>query len=83
MSTGDPAGRRLLCVGAVIPAKGHDVLVEALARVTDADWVCECVGSLERDPGFVDHLRSRAAELGIADRVRFLGPLTGDGLDAA
>jgi glycosyltransferase involved in cell wall biosynthesis len=80
---GDPRGRRLLCVGAVIPAKGHDVLVEALARVGDPGWVCELVGSLERDPGFVEQLRRRALELGIADRVRFRGALVGTALDAA
>ncbi len=38
-----------LCVGAVIAAKGHDVLVDALATLT-GDWRCTCVGSLERDP---------------------------------
>lgn len=80
---GDPAGRRLLCVGAVIPAKGQDVLVEALARLTDPGWGCDLVGSLERDPGFVDHLRGRVIELGIADRVRFRGALVGTALDAA
>ncbi|MFL6166701.1 MAG: glycosyltransferase family 4 protein [Ornithinibacter sp.] len=80
---GEPAGRRLLCVGAVIPAKGHDVLLEALARVTGCAWACELVGSLERDPVFVEHLRLRALELGIADRVRFRGALVGPALDAA
>ena len=80
---GEPAGRRLLCVGAVIPAKGHDVLLEALARVAGPAWTCELVGSLERDPGFVVHLRGRALELGIADRVRFLGALVGTALDVA
>ena len=77
MVEGEPAGRRLLCVGAVIPAKGHDVLLEALARVAGPAWTCELVGSLERDPGFVVLLRGRALELGIADRVRFLGALVG------
>ncbi len=80
---GEPAGRRLLCVGAVIPAKGHDVLVEALARVAGTAWTCELVGSLERDPGFVANLHGRAVELGIADRVRLRGALAGPALDAA
>ena len=80
---GDPTGHRLLCVGAVIPAKGQDVLLEGLARVATPGWVCELVGTIERDPGFVDHLRGRAIELGIADRVRFRGPLVGTALDAA
>ncbi len=83
LAAGDPAGRRLLCVGAVIPAKGQDVLLEALARVGGLDWVCELVGSLERDPGFVEHLHRRALELGIADRVQFRGALVGTALDAA
>ncbi len=81
--TGEEAGPRLLCVGAVIPAKGHDVLLEALARVAGLDWGCELVGSLERDPGFVERLRARALERGIADRVRFRGALVGTALDAA
>lgn len=80
---GDRAGRRLLCVAAVIPAKGHDVLLAALARVAQPGWTCDVVGSLERDPGFVEHLRARAVELGIADRVRFTGALAGAELDAA
>ncbi len=82
-ATGEEPGRRLLCVGAVIPAKGHDVLLEALARVAGHDWHCELVGSVERDPGFVEHLRGRALELGIADRVWFRGALVGTALDAA
>ncbi|HET7821059.1 MAG TPA: glycosyltransferase family 4 protein [Ornithinibacter sp.] len=80
---GDPAGRRLLCVGAVVPAKGHDVLLEALARVADPRWHCTWVGSLDRDPGFVERLRARAVELGVADRVRCTGPLGGPELGAA
>jgi glycosyltransferase involved in cell wall biosynthesis len=79
----DDAGRRLLCVGAVIPAKGHDVLLEALARVARTRWVCTWVGSLDRDPDHVERLRVRAVELGVADRVRFTGPLGGAGLEAA
>ena len=47
---GDPA--QLLCVAAVTPGKGQDVLVRALRRLTDASWRCVCAGSLTRDAAF-------------------------------
>jgi len=67
----------------VTPVKGYDVLVAALARIQDRPWRCVCVGSLDLDPGFVDGLRDQAADAGIVDRVRFVGPLTGTDLDRA
>jgi glycosyltransferase involved in cell wall biosynthesis len=67
----------LLSVAAVIPGKGHDVLLDALARLTGLRWHCECVGSLDRDPAFVARLRRRALD----GRVRFTGPRTGAELD--
>jgi glycosyltransferase involved in cell wall biosynthesis len=84
----DPAaetatGGSLLCVAAVIREKGHDVLLEALASVTDLSWRCDCVGSLDRDPAFVDGLRHRAVEGGFGDRVRFPGVRSGADLGRA
>jgi glycosyltransferase involved in cell wall biosynthesis len=76
-ATGTSDGRELLCVAAVTPDKGHDVLLDALATTADLPWHCVCVGSLERDPAFADDLRRRALESGIGDRVRFPGPRTG------
>ena len=38
------------------------------------------MGSLDREPSFVDRLRRRAADAGLADRIRFAGPLAGDEL---
>ncbi len=71
------AGGALLCVGAVTAQKGHDVLLAALAGLDVGGWSCTCVGSVEREPAFVDRLRRRATEAGIADRIRFTGALTG------
>ncbi len=51
--------------------------------VTDLSWHCECAGSLVRDPAFADRVRRRARELGLGDRVRFPGALTGEELDSA
>jgi glycosyltransferase involved in cell wall biosynthesis len=66
----------LLCVAAVIPGKGHDVLLDALATLTDKSWQCLCVGSLDRDPTFAEGIRRRVLESGLANRVSFPGPLT-------
>ncbi len=76
------AGNRLLCVAAVAPHKGHDVLTDALAAVADLPWNCVCAGPLTRDPGFVWRLRHRAHAFGLAGRLRFVGPRTGGDLDA-
>ncbi len=80
---GSDAGSELICVAAVTAHKGHDLLTQALATVADLPWSCVCVGSLSRDPGFVDLLRRQTREYGLADRVRFVGPRTGDELAAA
>lgn len=77
LATGTSEGRELLCVAAVTPDKGHDVLLDALATTADLPWHCVCVGSLDRNPAFADGLRRRALEGGIGDRVRFPGPRTG------
>jgi glycosyltransferase involved in cell wall biosynthesis len=62
---------RLLCVGRLIPIKGHDVLLRAVARARRVvrDLTLDIAGSgpLETE------LRAQAAELGLGDAVRFLG----------
>lgn len=80
---GTDAGGELLCVAAVAPHKGHDVLLSALAKIADVPWRCTCVGSLRRDPDFVETLRRQAHNDGVAERVRFVGARTGGDLDAA
>lgn len=64
---------RLLCVGAVVPRKGQDVLVRALARIRDARWSCACVGSLTRAPGFASAVLAKVVDEDLAGRIRFPG----------
>jgi glycosyltransferase involved in cell wall biosynthesis len=79
-TNGSPAGGALLCVAAVVPAKGHAELLEALATVRDLRWHLVCVGSLDLAPDHVARLRAQCVETGLADRVTFAGPLVGDDL---
>jgi len=68
----------------VVPHKGHDVLVAALADLADlADlsWRCRCVGTVDRDPGFVARVTRGAAEAGIDAGVVFTGSAGGTDLD--
>ncbi len=83
LAPGTAAGDALLCVAAVTPGKGHDVLLDGLATATDLSWSCACVGSLDRDPAFADGVRRRARDDGLRDRVHFPGPRTGPELDRA
>jgi glycosyltransferase involved in cell wall biosynthesis len=73
LAPGSPSGTRLLCAAAVTLHKGHDVLVGALSLVPEPPWTCVCVGTLDREPAFVDELRRRAADSGIVDRLAFPG----------
>jgi glycosyltransferase involved in cell wall biosynthesis len=83
LAPGTAAGDSLLCVAALTPDKGHDVLLDGLAMVTDLSWRCECVGSLVRDPAFADGVRRATQIKGLGDRVRFPGPLFGPELERA
>jgi glycosyltransferase involved in cell wall biosynthesis len=73
---------RLLCLGALTPTKGQDVLVEALAGIADRPWTAVLAGPAERDPGFVVGLRAAIARHGLAGRITVPGVLTGRVLDA-
>jgi len=56
--------------------KGHPVLFDALARMRGRDdWVCWQIGGAQRprEAVYLESLRHRARDLGIADRVRFAG----------
>jgi glycosyltransferase involved in cell wall biosynthesis len=65
--------RALLCVANLVPRKGHEVLVRALARIRDLDWSLTCVGSLTRHRGTVRAVRRMIAATGLGDRIMLLG----------
>jgi len=72
-----PVRGHLICVGTLGRHKGQDLLVEALAELGDLDWHCVLAGPLDRDPDFVDQLRTRITRLGYGHRVQLTGVLTG------
>ncbi len=61
------SGRVMLSVGHLIERKGHDLVIDALARLPG--WTLLIVG----DGPLRESLRRRAAAAGCADRVRFVG----------
>ncbi|NUR72167.1 MAG: glycosyltransferase family 4 protein [Hamadaea sp.] len=70
------AGSRLVCVAAVTPGKGHDILVDALATLDDLEWTLDCVGPLDRDPAFVDAVGKQINAAGLSDRIVLCGVRT-------
>jgi glycosyltransferase involved in cell wall biosynthesis len=63
----------LLCVGALIPRKGHQTLARALAMIADGRWRLTCVGSVHRDPRTVEELLAHLRAEGLENRVRLAG----------
>ena len=83
LAPGTPGGGELLCVAAVTPAKGHDVLVTALAEVKDLPGAAfapapptsirvSSTGSARSCPGWES-----------PSRMRFVGTRVGAELEAA
>jgi glycosyltransferase involved in cell wall biosynthesis len=80
LAPGSDTGSELVCVAAVTPGKGQDLLAEALAKTADVPWSCVCAGSLDRDPGFVRRLCRQVREYGLDGRMRLVGPRHGEHL---
>ena len=55
----------LLAVGALVPRKGYDVLLAALARLRDLDWRLVIVGDRDRSPPTAEAIAREVRRLGL------------------
>jgi glycosyltransferase involved in cell wall biosynthesis len=73
LGTGHPV--HILAVGSLVPRKGYDVLVRALAPLADRDWRLTIAGAADRDPATTSALNAAIAAAGLADRIKLIGPV--------
>lgn len=75
-------GVELLSVGAIVPRKGFDLLVEALARLADLPWRLTIAGDRQRDAGAVARLDAAVARHRLHDRITRRGAVSAGELAA-
>jgi glycosyltransferase involved in cell wall biosynthesis len=64
---------RLLSVGSVVPVKGYDLLIKAVATLTDMTWRLTIVGDRTRNPAAAAQIDADISAYGLGDRVAVLG----------
>lgn len=69
-----------LAVGSIVPRKGFATLIDAFGSIADRAWHLTCAGSLERAPATSALVLERVQEIGLADRIDFVGELDADAL---
>ncbi|MGQ0456762.1 MAG: glycosyltransferase family 4 protein [Hyphomicrobium sp.] len=80
-ATGTGAPLQVLAVGAVMPRKGYELLVEALAPLSDIDWRLTIAGALDRHPHAVEALRATIGRHRLQSRVTLAGKVVPATLD--
>jgi glycosyltransferase involved in cell wall biosynthesis len=70
----------LLAVGSIVPRKGYDILIAALARLADLDWRLLVAGDRDRDSACARALDAAIARLGLGDRITMLGAVSSERL---
>ncbi|MEL7543385.1 MAG: glycosyltransferase family 4 protein [Pseudomonadota bacterium] len=76
----DNASPLILSVGSLTHRKGHDVLIDALARLRDHPWRAVIVGSPDLAPDVAQALASQVEDAGLSDRVMLAGTLEAEAL---
>ncbi len=67
---------QLLSVGAVVPRKGFDVLIAALATLSDLPWRLTIAGDLSRDRKAAAQLDADIARHALGNRITALGAVS-------
>jgi glycosyltransferase involved in cell wall biosynthesis len=67
---------RLLSVGAIVPRKGFDVLITALATLTDMSWRLTIAGDRTRDRNAAARLDADIARHALGDRIAAPGAVS-------
>lgn len=70
-----PGPLRVLFLGNLIPRKGLQELIEALARLPPSSWRLTVVGDPDVDPRYAGRVRRTASKLALDSRIRYTGPL--------
>lgn len=69
----------ILSVGILHPRKGHDVLIDALARIGDLDWSASIVGN-PWETGHAEALQQQIDRLGLGKRIHLAGRVSAEEL---
>jgi len=73
---------QLLSVATLNPGKGHEILLRALAAISNREWHLTCAGSMTRHPATADRVRALVGSLNLAERVSLVGELEASDLAA-
>ena len=80
--TGDTGTVALLAVGAVVPRKGYDLLIAALAQLKHLSWRLTIAGDRTRDPQTTREIAAAIASFDLADRVEMPGSVSDERLSS-
>ena len=77
-----PGALRVVFIGNLIPRKGLDTLLRALAHLPGEEWTLAVAGDMRVDKGYSREMEQLCAALGIKQQVKLLGHLSSDEITA-
>jgi glycosyltransferase involved in cell wall biosynthesis len=67
---------RLVSIGSIVPGKGYDVLIAAMAKIADLSWRLTIAGDRTRNPLAATQLDNDIESHNLSDRVTVLGAVS-------
>jgi glycosyltransferase involved in cell wall biosynthesis len=67
---------RMIFLGNVLPGKGLNILLEALARLSLDSWQLTVAGSLTMNPSYSDSIRNQISRAGLFNNVTLTGSIS-------